>query len=606
MGFLDIPSVKPGALDASVRDKINDTGSLSRGALNATYATPRFARPKPSRLQPQVTVNTTFQTGHGYVANSGTWTADTAVFALGTQSIRTTATTTSSTYRKLAQPALDLSGKDFAALIKVDDPTLLSQIHLYLGKNSLASYEPVQAALGGISANSTILPDTWTWVYFSWGDAGNPVGTPDRTAITDWQIRVLGNSTTPVTVWVNAIGHYPRREAFPTGCVSFACDDGRLSQITRMAPALDKYGYGATAYLIVEALGTAGKGTYDQFKALEANNRWEIAGHSYTSAAHNNGMTSLSLAALDTELRTLRDWLQQGNHKGADLFAYPLGFDNPDVIEVVSRYFTNARQIVRAPFQNADLDQPYRMRSNSISSSDALATAKVWVDKAVANGTWLTITMHDIVDGAPAAGTEWNTADFQELVDYVAASGAEVMPVGAALDRVDANQPSPITGPTGPTGPAGPVPITSVRKAADTTVNNSITLTADPELTIPVVAGGIYHVEGFLIYSSATAADMSLGWTYPASSTMDWTSNGLISTITGNTGSLYRGRLAINGVGWAGGSGAGAGSKLVALPAGILTAAASGNLTLTWAQLVADASDTVIYANSTLKLTKLN
>lgn len=149
-------------------------------------------------------------------------------------------------------------------------------------------------------------------------------------------------------------------------------------------------------------------------------------------------------------------------------------------------------------------------------------------------------------------------------------------------------------------------PITSVRKAVDTTVNNSITLTADPELTIPLVAGGVYQVEGFLIYSASTVADLSLGWTYPASSTMDWTSNALISSITGNTGSLYRGRLAINGVGWAGGAGAGAGSKLVALPSGILTAATSGNLTLTWAQIALDPTDAVVYANSMLKLTKLN
>lgn len=441
MSFLDLPA------KAVVERELNNPASPARVSLSATYATPRFARPQPTRNQPQITVNTTFQTGHGYTANSGTWTADTGVFALGTQSIKTTATTTSSTFRKLAQPALDLTSRDFAALIKVDDPTLLSQIHLYLGKSSLASYEPVQAALGGISANSTIMPNTWTWVYFSWGDVGNPVGTPDRTAITDWQIRVLGNSTTPVTVWFNAIGSYPRRQAFPKGCVSFACDDGRLTQYTRMAPTLDKYGYGATAYVIVEALGTAAKMTYDQVKELEKFHRWEIGGHAYTSNAHNNGMTSLSLPDLDVEIRKLRDWLQQGNHKGADLFAYPLGFDNPDVVEVVSRYFVNARQIVRAPFQNADLDQPYRMRSNSMSSSDPLSVAKVWVDKAAANGTWLTITMHDIVDGAPAAGTEWPTADWNALVDYVAASGVEVMPVGAALDRVNANQPTPIAAP---------------------------------------------------------------------------------------------------------------------------------------------------------------
>lgn len=38
MGFLDIPGVKPGALDAAVRDKINDPASVTAGALNATYA----------------------------------------------------------------------------------------------------------------------------------------------------------------------------------------------------------------------------------------------------------------------------------------------------------------------------------------------------------------------------------------------------------------------------------------------------------------------------------------------------------------------------------------------------------------------------------------
>lgn len=36
MSFLDVPGVKPGALDGAVRDKINDTGSATRGALNAT------------------------------------------------------------------------------------------------------------------------------------------------------------------------------------------------------------------------------------------------------------------------------------------------------------------------------------------------------------------------------------------------------------------------------------------------------------------------------------------------------------------------------------------------------------------------------------------
>jgi len=453
MTFMDLPP------KAVLERELGNPASVSRATLATTIATvggpmfasPRFARPQPFRNQPQLTVMTTFQTGHGWTANTGTWTADTAIYALGSQSIKTTVTSAlAATYRKFAQPATDVSDRDFAVLIKVDVPTELDQLQLYVGGGGMTNYEAMVLGRGGISAGSTIMPNVWTWVYFTWADVGNPFGSPNRGAVTDWQVRVVGKSATPVTVWVNAVAHYPRKHVFPNGCVSFACDDGRLSQYTRMAPALDKYGYGATAYLITEYLGTANKMTYAQAKELEAYHRWEIAGHAYTMAAHDNGMTSLSLSALDTELRLLRDWLQQGNHKGADLFAYPLGYDNPDVVEVVSRYFVNARQIVRAPYQNTDLDQPYRMRSNSMSSSDLLATAKTWVDKTVANGTWFTITMHDIVDGAPASGTEWSTADFQGLVDYVAASGAEVLPVGAALDKINGHRPTvaPINGGT--------------------------------------------------------------------------------------------------------------------------------------------------------------
>ena len=37
MSFLDVPGVKAGALDTSIEAKINDTGSATRGALNATF-----------------------------------------------------------------------------------------------------------------------------------------------------------------------------------------------------------------------------------------------------------------------------------------------------------------------------------------------------------------------------------------------------------------------------------------------------------------------------------------------------------------------------------------------------------------------------------------
>jgi len=38
-GFLEVPGIKPAALDALNAAKIADTGSATRGALNTTYVT---------------------------------------------------------------------------------------------------------------------------------------------------------------------------------------------------------------------------------------------------------------------------------------------------------------------------------------------------------------------------------------------------------------------------------------------------------------------------------------------------------------------------------------------------------------------------------------
>lgn len=135
--------------DTAIAAAIHGTGTATKTALDASYATPQFVRPKPVRRQPQLTVNTTFQTGHGYAANTGTWTADTVDCGLGSQSVKTTVTSAlAATYRKLAQPAVDLSARDFAVLLKVDNPVELDQVQLYLGISNLASFEPLIFAKG--------------------------------------------------------------------------------------------------------------------------------------------------------------------------------------------------------------------------------------------------------------------------------------------------------------------------------------------------------------------------------------------------------------------------------------------------------------------------
>lgn len=142
-----------------------------------------------------------------------------------------------------------------------------------------------------------------------------------------------------------------------------------------------------------------------------------------------------------------------------------------------------------------------------------------------------------------------------------------------------------------------------VRKSADTTKNNTVTLTADTHLTLPVVSGGVYEVQAFLNYSATTVADILVGWTAPAGSVFDWTTDSLSVGTTGTTGQMLRARAALAGTSTLGGAAAAA--KVIARPIGLLVAGADGNLAMTWAQATAEVSDSIIYAGSFLKLTRI-
>lgn len=422
-------------------DRLTGTLAVARiPDLSATYAPLSIRQPRPYRGRPTMAMVTTFQPSHGWSANVGTWSADTSEFALGSQSIRTTTGGggIGHTFRRLGMTAADLTQRNFALLVRVDAPTALNQIQLYLGTTSMAAFTPLIAGRGGTPANATVEPGEWTWIHFSWADAGNPTGTPNNAAITDMQVRVLDtNLGTPVTFWCNAVAHYPKPATYPTGVVSIAFDDNYADQYTLAAPAMDVYGWAGTSFTIVDALGSsAGFMTQTNLDNLRDRHGWEVGGHAYTLAAHNAGFTTLSASALDVELANLRNWLQTNGYRGADLFAYPLGDENASVVQSVGRYFTLARQIVRLPSLPTPIDRPLRLRSHSVSSSDSLVTLQGVVDKAAANGTWLVLTFHHIVAGTPSAGTEWALADFQSLMAYISGKGMPVQPVGTVLDSL--------------------------------------------------------------------------------------------------------------------------------------------------------------------------
>jgi hypothetical protein len=141
-----------------------------------------------------------------------------------------------------------------------------------------------------------------------------------------------------------------------------------------------------------------------------------------------------------------------------------------------------------------------------------------------------------------------------------------------------------------------------VETAADQTVNNSATLTASG-LALSVEANSKYRIEGFVAYNSSQTADMIIGWTYPTGATIRWTPDSLFISSTSAAGQVYRTFATESDTGILGGPGAANGEALVT--GMVTTGSTAGTLTLMFAQNVAEVSNTVLLAKSSILLTKV-
>lgn len=138
-----------------------------------------------------------------------------------------------------------------------------------------------------------------------------------------------------------------------------------------------------------------------------------------------------------------------------------------------------------------------------------------------------------------------------------------------------------------------------VRKTADETVTSSNAYQNDDHLVLPVVANAIYRVEGYIVYQTVSAAGINMRMTGPAGTGL-WTFSAVsVSSGTTDTGSV-RTATGANGTGSAYLGGAGA--NMTAILRGTFLPTASGNLQFEWSQNAANATGTIVRANSWLEL----
>lgn len=148
-----------------------------------------------------------------------------------------------------------------------------------------------------------------------------------------------------------------------------------------------------------------------------------------------------------------------------------------------------------------------------------------------------------------------------------------------------------------------PVPVLTAVKQTLTTRANTVTVTADPELVVPLMANAQYSVDALLLTGGDAAADFRLTFTAPAGATVQWTPRGPGTTVTADPATLV---LAQQGVGTEAVVGLyTTGAGIIAPRGTITTAATAGNLSLAWAQGTTNAVPTSLAAGSWLRVIRL-
>jgi hypothetical protein len=423
-------------LDTNLKIPVVQLPDLSAAYADGIYVA-HASQPRRSITE---SVVASFAPGHGWANFSGTAATtsdDTSDFALGDQSYKfSTKTDNTAANVQKSGLTLDLTDKMVILWIKVTGVMNLTELLLYAGDSGLSNnYSWTISDAGGVEQH-VFRDGQWAPLVLSFADAW-ATGTPNRAVIATLRVRARASSGSSVTVNLGGIGVSSEPKAFPNGVISIACDDSYASQFKVLRPALDKYGWSATAYTIVELIGTAGFMTIEQLKTLEQSHGWEIAGHSYSSAMHSAGYGSGStLEATETDIRALRKWLLANEFRGADHLAYPKGFFTVESQEVIGKYFATARTVTNRLSETLRPSDRMRLRSLSVTNTIPLSTAKALVDKIKAGKGWGIITIHDLLP-TPTVGAQWATADFNALLDYIAASGVPVMNISEVTNRLN-------------------------------------------------------------------------------------------------------------------------------------------------------------------------
>ena len=141
------------------------------------------------------------------------------------------------------------------------------------------------------------------------------------------------------------------------------------------------------------------------------------------------------------------------------------------------------------------------------------------------------------------------------------------------------------------------------RRTANLTRTNTATQTDDPQLQVALAANAVYEVSGLIVWGNSAAGDIIMDFSIPSGATGWWTTVAPATSVAADPTSV---RVVANVVdsartyGWFDN-----GFPNASIIKGIVVTTTAGTYAFQWAQNAADATGTIVYANSYLSLERV-
>ena len=433
-----------------------DTLANSFGYLYSGYE----LRAKGNLLQNQNSkVISYFDGGAGteWVSTAGTAPTDeTANLLNNSQGINLAATNQTSKMDKVG--ALDLSsfansGGQIRFSFFVDTPANLSSVAVIFSNSNYASYFSMSMGGGSLVAQNPCFQETngtptygYCVTYSMKMSYATKTGSPSWASIDKIRISTQSNGNTTVnTAWaqLSAIMNTNAKAV-----IIWSPDDSRASTFLVAAPIMAKYSMAGSDAAIANAVGTNNSYymTAQQLRLLQNVYGWDIVSHTYD----HTDLTTLTSAQVETEFKEWFSWADNNQIARVPMIVYPNGAYNATVLSVAEKYFVLGRSVNAPTYSQTGTEWQYNMKTAVLAgppSQTSLATAEGWVDTAVTDRAVLILNFHNILT-TPVVSTDWDTADFTSLVQYIAnyvAQGqAEVLTYSQYIQRNITNAPTSV------------------------------------------------------------------------------------------------------------------------------------------------------------------